>query len=62
MFTNPMTTIVTLILGALALGAAYLMVKAWRATTGGGRQVCKRCRTENPAHARYCSLCGNSLT
>lgn len=59
---NPMTLIVVLVLvGLLATGVAMILGAIKDSRTRGASKLCSRCHVGNPAHARFCSRCGQVL-
>ncbi len=57
-----MTRIVILFLAVcLGLGLAMMWRAVRRPREGGAGPVCPRCRTSNPATAKYCANCGTPL-
>ncbi len=55
----PMTVIVVILLvGCLAAGVAIALGARFFGGPAAGTLVCPKCRTVNPAIAKFCSQCG----
>ncbi len=62
MFGGPMTFLVVLGIGVcLAAGLALLVRSFGRSERSESPIICRRCKHENIAHARYCAQCGLKL-
>lgn len=62
MVVFPMATLVGLIiLGCLIGGVILFIYTLSQHVVQGQARVCRRCRTDNPPHARFCACCGQIL-
>jgi len=59
---TPMTLIVSLALIVCGvIGLRFILAVMSGASGSRKGKVCGRCRTRNPAHAKFCAQCGKPL-
>ena len=61
MIFGPMTFLVACVLAVCLIGGAWILMRSVAKGASGEPQSCPKCRSVNPARAKFCASCGQAL-